>query len=168
MMRLLPILLLLACVGCGYQIPGHGGELPERVSTVYLPLFSNQALKPRLENSLTDSIAEALSRVSSIRLVSDKSQADAVVEGVILSYGISALSYDQNDTIREYRARMTVDIKLRRLQDGKLLWHNRIDWEEPYLTSPDKSLQNDREDAAIREIDQRLAEEFLFRLLEDF
>lgn len=168
MMRLLPILLLLACVGCGYQIPGRGGELPEGVSTVYLPLFSNQTLKPRLENSLTDSVAEALSRVSSIRLVSDKSQADAVVEGAILSYGSTALSYDQNDTIREYRARMIVDIKLRRLQDGKLLWHNRIDWQEPYLTSPDKSLQNDREDAAIREIDQRLAEEFLFRLLEDF
>ena len=168
MRQLIQILMILALVGCGYQIPGHGGELPAGVESIYLPLFSNQTLKPRLENSLTDSVAEVLSRIESIRLVSDKDRADTVVEGTILSYGTSALSYDQNDRIREYRARMSVEMTLRRISDGKLLWKDRLEWQEPYLTNPDKSVQNDLEIDAIREIEQRLAEEFMFRLLTDF
>jgi hypothetical protein len=63
---------------------------------------------------------------------------------------------------------MAVDIKLRRTADGKLLWQQRLDWQEPYLTDTDKSVQTDLEDAAIREVERRLAEEFLFRLLADF
>jgi outer membrane lipopolysaccharide assembly protein LptE/RlpB len=168
MKRLLAMLLLLACAGCGYQVPGRGGELPGGVKAIYLPLFTNRTLKPRLENSLTDAVAEVLSRVASIRLVADQAQADTVVEGTILSYGSAALSYGQNDAIREYGARMAVDIKLRRTADGKLLWQQRLDWQEPYLTDTDKSVQTDLEDAAILEVERRLAEEFLFRLLADF
>lgn len=168
MIRLLPFLLLLTLLGCGYQIPGQGGSLPEGVETLYLPLFTNQTLKPRLENGLTDSIAEVLSRIPSARLGLSEEQADAVIEGIILSYSSSAIAYDSNDTIKEYRARMAVEVKLKKISDGRLLWKNRLTWQEPYLASTDKSLQNDLEEEAIREIDRRLAEEFLFRLLADF
>lgn len=168
MIRLVPLLLLLTLLGCGYQVPGHGGSLPEGVETLYLPLFANRTLKPRLENALTDSVAEALGRIPAARLGSREGLADAVVEGDILTYSSSAIAYDKNDTIKEYSARMSVEIKLRRISDGRLLWQDRLTWQEPYLANTDKSLQNDLEDEAIREIDRRLAEEFLFRLLADF
>ena len=109
-----------------------------------------------------------MNRIPSARLGSTEAQADAVVEGTILSYSSSAIAYDSNDTIKEYRARMAVEVKLRNRSDGRLLWQNRLTWQEPYLANIDKSLQNDLENDAIREIDRRLAEEFLFRLLANF
>lgn len=168
MIRLIAILLLFAVTGCGYQVPGRGGSVPEGVEVVYLSMFANQTLEPRLESELTDSVAEALSRVPSIRVVSDKASADTALEGSILSYSTSAIAYDRNDTIREYLARMVVDFKLRRIEDGRLLWQDKLSWKEPYSAKVDKSLQKDLEDKAVREINRRLAEEFLFRLLEDF
>ena len=162
------LLLLLLLLGCGYHVPGHGGALPDGVETFYLPLFSNQTLKPRLENGLTDSIAEAISRIPSARLVSQEDLADVRVEGTILSYGSSAIAYDSNDTIKEYRAQMLAEVKLRKISDGRLVWQNRLAWQGPYLANSDKSLQNDLEEEAIQELEFRIAEEFLFRLLADF
>jgi len=168
MNRLIYLLLLLMLCSCGYQFTGRGSAIPDGVKTLYLPLFINQSARPGLENSITDSVAEALSRIQSLQLVSDRQTADTIAEGIILSYGTSALSYDMNDTIREYQAQMSIEFKLRRASDGKLLWQNRIKWQEPYLTNADKAIQDDLESAAIREIERRIAEELLFRLQSDF
>ncbi|HKJ05070.1 MAG TPA: LPS assembly lipoprotein LptE [Geopsychrobacteraceae bacterium] len=168
MMRLICLLLFLTLFACGYQVPGNGSAIPDGIKALYLPLFLNQSAEPRLENSVTDAVAEAFSQIHSLRLVSDKGEADTFAEGVILSYGTSALSYDSQDNIREYLAWMAIELKLRRASDGKLLWQNRVEWHEPYLTNADKSIQNDLENAATREIERRIADELLFRLQSDF
>lgn len=168
MKRLIAILLLLAISGCGYQVPGHEGALPDGIEAIRLTLFVNKSKKPRLEVPLTDAVADALTRIPGVRLVTERDNADAVAEGTILSYGTSAISYDQNDKIREYRARMTIEAKIRRAEDGKLLWQERLAWQEPFPANDDKALQTDLEDRAILEINRRLADQFLSRLMADF
>ncbi|PLX90729.1 MAG: hypothetical protein C0619_08775 [Desulfuromonas sp.] len=168
MIRLTLALLLLLCCGCGYQVPGQGDALPGDVQVLYLPLFVNETTKPRLENALTDAVAEALGRLPGVRISADKDTSDAVLEGRVLSYATSAIAYDQADKIREYQSRLSTEVKLRRVEDGRLLWQGRLERKEPFLANIDKTAQNDLEELAIAEINRRMADDLLFRLLADF
>ncbi|MDT8421136.1 MAG: LptE family protein [Desulfuromonadales bacterium] len=168
MIRLTLAFLLLLCCGCGYQVPGQGEALPGGVKVIYLPLFANETTRPRLENALTDAIAEALGRLPNVRISADKEKADAVIEGRVLSYAVSAIAYDQTDKIREYQSRLRTEIKLRRVEDGRMLWQGRLERQEPFLANIDKGVQTDLEELAIAEVNRRVADDLLFRLLADF
>lgn len=169
MMRaLLVFVSLLILVGCGYHFPGQGGALPGDVQRLYVPLFANRTAKPQLENNLSSRVSEVFARNGKITLVEQQQLAEAVLEGVISSYTSTPLSYNQNDDISEYRATMTLEAKLRQIEDGRLLWSGTIKWDENYIAATDKGLQSDLEDEAIDEISLRLSEELLYRMLDDF
>lgn len=168
MRALLVFALLLLLVGCGYHFSGQGGALPGGVQRVYIPLFANHTAKPRVENLLSSRVSEVFARNSNVTLVEQVEQAEAVLEGVISAYSAAALSYNQNDDISEYRATLTVEAKLRRVDDGRLLWSGVLSWDENYIAADDKSRQSDLEGQAIDEIVLRLSEELFYRLLDDF
>ncbi len=168
MRMLLVFALLLMLVGCGYHFPGQGGALPGNVRLLHIPLFANRTAKPQLENRLSNRVSEVFARNGNITLVEQRSQADAVLEAAISSYAAVPLSYNQNDVISEYRATMTVEAKLRQVEDGRLLWSGTSSWYENYEAVADKGRQYDLENDAITEINLRLSEELLYRLLDDF
>ena len=161
----LPLLLL---VGCGYHFPGKGGTLPGGVQRLHIPLFINQTAKPQLENRLSNRVSEVFARNDNIVIVEQHAQAQAVLEVVINSYAAVPLSYNQNDVISEYRTTMTLAAKLRQVEDGRLLWSGTLSWYENYEAVSDKGLQYDLENDAITEINLRLSEELLYRLLDNF
>jgi outer membrane lipopolysaccharide assembly protein LptE/RlpB len=168
MRRLAVVVLLLSLLGCGYHFPGTGGALPGDVKNVYLPLFVNRSSEPQLENLLGNELSRVFSRNANIELVEDQQQAEAILEGTISAYGSRALSYDKNDDISEYRATMTLNVKLRQLSDGRLLWQGDVSWADEYQAADDKSVQEDLEREAIEEISLRISEELLSRMLDDF
>lgn len=167
-MRRLLLLLLLVLTGCGYHFSGQGGELPGGGKKLYLPLFVNRTAEPRLENRLASDLSLVFARNSAIAQVEQRELAEAVLEGVISSYSTRAVSYDRNDDISEYRATMSVDVKLRAVADGRLLWQGTVSWSDEYLAADDKNLQADYEREAKEEISMRVAEEILSRLMDDF
>lgn len=162
------VVLLVGLVGCGYNFPGKGGALPGDVHKVYIPLFTNRTAEPQLENLLSSNVSEVFARNANIFQVEKQQQAEAILEGTIVSYGNRALSYDSNDDISEYRATMIVEVKLRQVTDGRLLWQGKVSWDDEYVAADDKTVQEDLERDAIEEISLRLAEELLSRLLSDF
>lgn len=167
-MRTLLLLLLLALTGCGYHFSGQGSELPGGVQKIYLPLFVNRTAEPRLENRLGSDLSLVFARNSSISQVEKRELAEAALEGVISDFSSRAVSYDRNDDISEYRASMSVDVKLRAIEDGRLLWQGSVTWTDEYLAADDKNLQDDYKRAATEEISLRVAEEILSRLLDNF
>ena len=168
-MRIVPaIILLLALFGCGYQFAGRSDLLPGGVQTVHLSLFANQTAEPQLENFLANKVSEVFARNSSISQIEKVEQAEAVLSGEVLSYGSSAISYDQNDDISEYRVTMVVAATLRQVADGRALWQGILSWSEEYPAADNKTLQEDFERAAAEEISLRLAEELHSRLTNNF
>ncbi len=167
MNRIACLLLLVLLVGCGYHFPGQG-SLPGGVAKLHVPLFVNKTQEPLLENEFSDAVAEVFSRNGNISLVDRYDQAEAVLEATVTSYSSSALSYDKNDDINEYRATAVVEARLRQLSDGRLLWQGTVKWDDDYLAADDKAAQEDFEQEAIEEISIRLAEELLYRMLDDF
>ncbi len=79
---LLPLILLTG--GCGY----HLGEIKptpmRRVTTLAVRTFKNDTLLPRLEAQTADAVAKQFQQDGTYRIES-ADQADAVVEGTILS-----------------------------------------------------------------------------------
>lgn len=167
-MRYALFLLLFLLTGCGYHFAGQGGELPSGVKKLYLPLFANRTSEPRLENRLASDLSLVFARNSAISQVEQREAAEAVLEGVISQYSTRAISYDRNDDISEYRATMNVEVKLRAVADGRLLWQGPVSWSDEYLAADDKNLQADYEREAREEISLRISEEILSRLLDDF
>ncbi|OEU73366.1 MAG: hypothetical protein BA874_08585 [Desulfuromonadales bacterium C00003068] len=170
MNRLLVLVILLALVlsACGYRLQGRSDALPGDVRSLYIELFSNDSYEPYLENSVTNEVVGRFARHDRLELVEDASQAEGILGGRIVGYSNSALSYDQDDRIAEYRSKMTVKAVLRRVDNGEVLWKGSVVWSEDYPVSSDKVVQDDREQAAIKEISQRLADEIFSHMIDNF
>lgn len=169
MMKLLNLLILLFClVGCGYHFPGQSGALPAGVEKLYIPLFINKTAEPQLESRMTSRVSEVFSRNSKISQVEMPGNAEAILIGTIRDYRTNALSYDSNDAISEYRSAMIIDVALRQAETEQLLWQGTISWSSEYTAADDKNVQEGFEQQAQDEITLRVAEELLYRLLDDF
>lgn len=169
-MRGLALFLAAALLfgGCGYNLPGRSANLPEGIETLHVELLKNRTPEPFLENGLTDSVVSEFIRGRSLELAGSPEKADAILSGVITGYSSDPISYDRNDNITEYRSRLTAGFTLKRIGDGKVLWKGQFSWEEEYPASDDKAVQEDNEAAAVRIIDDRLAEEVYYNLVDGF
>jgi outer membrane lipopolysaccharide assembly protein LptE/RlpB len=166
-MRFLTVLLLLTLLGCGYHFPDQR-TLPGGVRTLHIPLYQNRTAEPQIESLLTNDASLVLARNPQIIQLEDPTQAEAILQGVISSYKTAVVSYDSQDDISEYRVSLTLDVSLRAVTDGRLLWQGQMAWHEEYAADDDKNRQEDLERAAVEEISLRLAEELSSRLQADF
>ena len=161
-------LLALLLSGCGYRLQGRSDALPGDVRSLYVELFRNDSYEPYLENSITNEVVGRFARHDRLEIVEQPAQAEGILGGRIVGYSNSALSYDSDDNIAEYRSKMTVEGVLRRVDNGEVLWKGTVAWQEDYPVSSDKALQDDREQLAILEISQRLADELFSHMIDNF
>ena len=166
-MRSLALFLLLSLLGCGYHFPLQGA-LPGGVKRLHIPLYQNRTAEPQIESLLTNDASLVLARNPQIVQLDDPAQADAILQGVITSYKTTVVSYDSQDDISEYRVSLKLDVSLRAVSDGRLLWQGQLVWQGEYPADDDKNRQEDLERAAVEEISLRLAEELSSRLQADF
>ncbi|PNU20034.1 hypothetical protein C2E25_09615 [Geothermobacter hydrogeniphilus] len=162
------LLLCLLAAGCGYRFRGQGNSLPGGVHSVYIEMFVNRTTEPFLENRLTNAVTRRFARKREVEVAARRTGAEAILSGEITAYETEPISYDRNDKVTEYRSIMTVAVVLSRLDSGKTLWKGTLTWSEEYLADADKSVQDDRELAAEVQISDRLSDEILAHLLENF
>ncbi len=168
-MRFLGFFILLFCLsGCGYHFSGYSGTLPGGVEKLYIPLFINKTIEPRLETRITSQVSEIFSRNDKIHQVEKKADAEAVLYGTIRQYKSRALSYSRNDDIGTYLSTMIVDVELRQTGSKQLLWSSSIQWKETYRASGDKNIQDLARQQTLQQLILRVAEEIHSRLLDDF
>lgn len=166
--NLVGLLLILSLFGCGYHLQGKGDTLPAGVRYVHVAILHNATYEPFLENAVTGALLDRLMRSPGVELVNDPDQADALLTGTVTQYDSNSLSYDSRDRIAEYRARITVEVALRQADNAQVLWKGRSTWTEDYVGNTDKALEDDREQAAIEVIAQRLADDIYSRMVDDF
>ncbi len=164
----LALVFCLLLTGCGYQFRGQGSSLPGNVHKVYIEMFSNGTTEPFLENRLTNAVSRRFARKREVDVTARKGSAEAVLTGTISGYDTTPISYDKNDDVLEYRSTLTFAAVLSRVDSGKTLWKGSLTWSEEYLANADKSIQDDSESAAVVQISDRLSDELLAHLLENF
>lgn len=154
--------------GCGYHLPGRGNAIPEDVQKIFIALLDNRTTQPFIENILTSEVRDQFTRRPGFEVVSERNKADAVIIGNIIRYDIGAISYDENDNIREYRAVMTAEFRFERVDGSEVLWQGNVTWDEEFMALKDRALQLNNETEAQETLSSRLASEFFNRIVDNF
>src|SRR2546430_11379942 len=111
---------------CGYTEcykPVTKSQLPEHIKTVAVPAFQNNALRYKIEHRFTKAVMdELIHRGHGIRVQSDREGADAVIDGVVKSFGFSGVLLDDKGRARIFEVTITAAVTVRDQQDNRVLY----------------------------------------------
>jgi outer membrane lipopolysaccharide assembly protein LptE/RlpB len=145
--RALLLLAALLAGGCGYTVRG---TLPSHINTVAVPIFRNRTPEPAIEGFITRAVVEAFSTNGRLKVVSS-GQADAVLDGEITSYSVSSIAFDKDSNVRQYRLVVTLNLKMRDVRRGGLLFQQNGVTEQADFRVQDVVAQTiSREETALR------------------
>jgi outer membrane lipopolysaccharide assembly protein LptE/RlpB len=168
-MRTALIFMLLLVAGCGYHTPGNSDNwVGEDARLLYVQLFENNTVEPYLENYMTDAVIAELSRSRLIELTEDPALAQVRLTGDVKDFSNDAKSYGSSDRITEYRATMTVAVRLLKNNSSEIIWQTSMQRSEDYLAAVNKNLQLEGQKLAAQQVSQRLAEDLHASMLNNF
>ncbi len=159
-------LLASLLTGCGYKFRGQSSALPPHIKTVAIPIFENHTSELGLENVLTQKVIAEFNRRQMLK-VKTVDHADAVLSGVIFAIHYSPVSYGADERATERRVQLTVNVSMKDVSTGKMLWSRQgLTYLESYaVAAKDPVLTDYNKQAALAKISDNLAEkihDFLF------
>lgn len=152
------ILLLAALLGgCGYHAvlreePLFAGQ------GVDVVVFANRSYQAGVEGVLARSLVDELALRTGGRVVTGN-EATLELTGTVLTYGSSAVSYNSQDQIREYRLDISVEAVLRDRITQRVVWKGELVESQTYPVNLNLALQRNSEEAAAAKVCRRLAED---------
>lgn len=144
------------------------GRLPEGVQTIAIPMFVNRTAETGLEATITNAVITELNRRRNGAVV-DPEVSEAVLRGTIESLKRSTLSRKVAHSSSEQLVTVTISLVLT-ASDGRVLWRgDHLTAEQAYtLVGDDRQGTDYNLDEAIATLAQRLAENVVGRLTDDF
>ncbi len=160
--------LFTMVAACGYRLgPVPGGD-PAVSGSVAVPLFDNASLAPRVENLFTEAFRERVRSASCLTLV-PRGESEAVLEGTVVSLESYPIAVDKDFVAVEYGMRVVLDLSLRRVRDGEILWRGEgLEGEVRYYASSDPLLLKDNREEAMRRLARRVSRRVMDRILLGF
>ncbi len=161
--------ILTVCIsGCGYYFAGKGGSLPSGIKTLAVPFFTNDTFEAGIENIFTYALTNEFLKRGGVKIEKEE-ESDAVVTGTIKSFTTYSISFDERDSVLEYRATVTLDVSLKRNHDGAILWESSdLSGNQEYAVSQSITITDNNKRDAIRKIAEDLAEDVYNMIFEDF
>ncbi len=78
--------MLAVTSACGYRLAGKATAIPASVDSIAVPIFTNKTTKYRLEQRLTAAVVDEFVARTKYRIVSDASQAKALLTGDVTEF----------------------------------------------------------------------------------
>jgi outer membrane lipopolysaccharide assembly protein LptE/RlpB len=161
-------LLLLLLGGCGYRsVDWQGRDFVAAGKKIAVPLFANKTYRPYLESIVTQAVVRELARQTGGEVV-PSDRAELLLTGAVLSSATVPIAYTASDTVREYRAALTIEATLVEKKSGSVLWKGELTASQDYPTNTDLALQQNNETAAFLEIGRKLADDLSRKISEEF
>ncbi|MBD3336718.1 MAG: hypothetical protein GF355_14495, partial [Candidatus Eisenbacteria bacterium] len=85
--------------GCGYSF--SGSSLPSHIKTLAIPILENETLDYQVADEATEALVERFISDNRLKVV-PLSQADAVLDGSVVSYENKVYSYTRDETPEQY------------------------------------------------------------------
>jgi hypothetical protein len=128
MKRLLVVVLALAFAAasssCGYSLAGRGSYLPAYIKTISVPQFVNNTPVFEIENKITDKVRSELIGRGKYTIQAERTGADAVLTGQIMSVGIVPAAVNDQQQATSYSVTLVVSVEFRDIKNDKVLWSN--------------------------------------------
>lgn len=117
------LVLVGLLAGCGaYSF--SSSLLPKHIQTVGIPLMENRTGRGGLSTALADSLVEAFIDNNLLKVANERS-ADAVVEGIILSYRREPFTYDAGENVQTYRIEIVLEARFVDVRKNTVMWEER-------------------------------------------
>jgi outer membrane lipopolysaccharide assembly protein LptE/RlpB len=166
----LAVFVLLLCTGCGYHTAGHVVTAPESLQTIAIPVFKNDSNTYRIGQMLTAAVVREFTARTRYQILHEASDdADATLQGTVLSTAATPLAYDTN-TGRAASVLVVVSVSVT-LTDrhGKVLYQNpQYLFREQYELSQDLTTFFQEDSPALHRLSRDFGRTLVSNLLEGF
>jgi Lipopolysaccharide-assembly len=163
------MLFLVSGFGECYK-PVTKSQLPSYIKTVAVPAFQNNALRYKIEHRFTEAVMnELIRRGHGLRVQSEREGADAVIDGVVRSFGFSGVLLDDKGRARIFEVTITAAVTVRDQHDNRVLYDNQnfIYRGEFEFANDPRSFFNE-EDPAVMRMARSFAESIVSTLVNGF
>lgn len=138
--RWLAIMCLAALLtGSCMRYSFTGASIPEGINTIYIPFFADQSSGdvPDLSDRLNQALIERFINQSRLQLASDRSSADAVLEGAILTYSNQPFSVTGNERADQNQVQISVRATFLFTDKEEAEWDTRFSGSSTYDPNED-------------------------------
>ncbi len=122
---LLSAFCLLLFPACGYHVAGQATRITPDVKTIAVPPFKNLSSTFHIEQQLTAAVTREFLERTHYRILSNPTDADAVLRGTVKEVRARAITFDVNTGLAtSLQVQVTADVKLEDIHSHKLLFSN--------------------------------------------
>lgn len=167
---LLPIALVFVSGFTECYKPVTKSQLPTHIKTVAVPAFQNNALRFKIEHRFTDAvIRELIRRGHGLRVQNEREGADAVVDGVVKSFGFSGVLLDDRGRARIFEVTIVAAVTVRDQVENRVLYDNQnFVFRGEYEFANDPRNFFNEEDPAVQRMARNFAESIVSTLINGF
>ncbi len=162
------VLSVLLLTACGYHFAGSG-SFPAGVSRVFITILENRSAETGAESIFTNDLIYEFTRNRKESLVQERSSADAILTGAIVSLSVENISRSSVSTAVERRVTGTLNLRLES-SDGRILWSsgNIVERQAYAVVNGNKTATDQNKSDAIAVVSSKLAESAFNRLTDNF
>lgn len=157
--------------GCGYHVAGSQSELPKTIRTIAVTPFANATVRYKLTDLLPQDIGREFISRTKYQIISDPTQADAVLHGTVLTYLAYPTLIDQaigRTSALQVIVRLSVNLTDR--ASGKVLFNRPVyEAHERYEASVTSNYQYfDESSSAVARLSKDVARDVVSSILDNF
>lgn len=150
-------------VSCGYHNP-YVYTGPEKV--IYIKDWKNRTSELGLDSQLYHSLVKWYQKSRSITITKDKSKANLILAGEIISIDLPSLSYGSNNSATEVKIRLKTRYILKDLTSEKVLFEvAQEEYTQDYFVADTTARTQDNQDEAIETIVNDLSQKIYQKTL---
>ena len=155
---------------CGYHVGGKSDLLPKSVQTIAIPAFKNLTVRYKLADRLAGAITREFIARTRYQIITDPSQADAVLTGTILNFTAYPTIFDPaTGRAAGVQIQVNIQLTLSERATGKILFTRpNYDFRERYEVSVDQTQYFEESGQALERLSRDVARTLLSSILEAF
>jgi hypothetical protein len=118
------VVSMVFATSCGYHTAAHASRLAPDIKVLAVPSFLNQTHTYHVETTLTAAVIREFNTRTRYRVVQSKDDADAVLQGTVISAEVAPVAYD-SVTRRASTGLVTIIVRVTlTARDGRVLYSN--------------------------------------------
>ena len=159
----------VSLAGCGYRLAGTGTFLPKNIKTIAVAPFENRTGRPEIEVRTTEAVARELTRHGGYKIVTDKAQADAYLEGAVTDFRTTPVQFNAEGRATRLETAVVLRASLRDLASGEILWSQaNLLFRDQYDVQQQEANYFDLETTALDSLARGAAETLVNSITEGF
>lgn len=145
---LAPLAASLVLDGCGYSLRT---SMPPGINSIHVPVLENKTAEPGIEDFITQALTQAVVQSGRVRIAANAREADASLEGAIVEYRLTSLSFDSSANVTSYRLIIGLALTFKDLKQNKVIWkQDRIEERADFLVAGQVTQTIAREQVAVQ------------------